>query len=246
LAGNDVNDIQLRCAQGAQVSTHPAPDPDGGERGQVKTSSHLAHIIPMRRCNLSCAYCNEYDKVSDPVPTEEVLRRIDKLATLGTGIITISGGEPLLHPGLDVIIRAIRSHRAIATIIQWLPADPGPYSTAESRRPRSSADLDRQRHAGRGFKEESEGARPQAPMAARTRAVRRQHQFCSGGMAHPEDALTITRRALQLGFDTTVGIIHDHDGQLEPLKEDVRAVYDQILKERKSALFAFVYDTSRC
>jgi hypothetical protein len=61
-------------------------------------------------------------------------------------------------------------------------------------------------------------------------------------MAHPEDALTITRRALELGFDTTVGIIHDHDGQLEPLKENVRAVYDQILKERKPALFAFVYD----
>ena len=78
----------------------------------------LAHIIPMRRCNLSCAYCNEYeDKVSVPVPTEEMLRRIDVLARLGTQIITISGGEPLLHPELDEIIAAIRSHDVIATII---------------------------------------------------------------------------------------------------------------------------------
>ena len=85
----------------------------------IKSKHHpiLAHIIPMRRCNLSCAYCNEYDKVSDPVPTAEMLRRIEKLASLGTGIITISGGEPLLHPDLDEIIRAIRSHGAIATII---------------------------------------------------------------------------------------------------------------------------------
>ena len=30
----------------------------------------MAHIIPMRRCNLSCAYCNEYDDVSKPVPLE--------------------------------------------------------------------------------------------------------------------------------------------------------------------------------
>jgi len=30
----------------------------------------LAHIIPMRRCNLACAYCNEYDDVSTPVPLE--------------------------------------------------------------------------------------------------------------------------------------------------------------------------------
>ena len=85
----------------------------------IKSKHHpiLAHIIPMRRCNLSCAYCNEYDKVSDPVPTAEMLRRVELLAGLGTSIITISGGEPLLHPELDQIIRAIRSHGAIATII---------------------------------------------------------------------------------------------------------------------------------
>ena len=29
----------------------------------------LAQIVPMRRCNLACGYCNEYDKVSAPVPT---------------------------------------------------------------------------------------------------------------------------------------------------------------------------------
>src|SRR5262249_44808486 len=77
----------------------------------------VAHIIPIRRCNLSCAYCNEYDKVSEPVPTEEMLKRIDQLAALGTTAITISGGEPLLHPGLDEIIRRIRSHGILATLI---------------------------------------------------------------------------------------------------------------------------------
>src|SRR5919202_5395348 len=69
----------------------------------------LAHIIPMRRCNLACGYCNEYDKVSEPVPLDVMNRRLDKLAELGTSIVTISGGEPLLHPGLDEIIRHIRS-----------------------------------------------------------------------------------------------------------------------------------------
>ena len=57
----------------------------------------MAQIVPMRRCNLACAYCNEYDDVSKPVPVEEMLRRIDHLARLGTSIITISGGEPLLQ-----------------------------------------------------------------------------------------------------------------------------------------------------
>src|SRR5437764_12581856 len=62
---------------------------------------YMAHIVPMRRCNLACTYCNEFDDHSDPVPIEEMERRIDELGRLGTSVITISGGEPLLHPQLD-------------------------------------------------------------------------------------------------------------------------------------------------
>ncbi len=77
----------------------------------------LAHMIPIRRCNLSCTYCNEFDDVSKPVPLEEMLRRIDRLAELGTTIITQSGGEPLLHPDLDRIIARVRSHGILAGMI---------------------------------------------------------------------------------------------------------------------------------
>ncbi len=77
----------------------------------------MAQIVPARFCNLSCAYCNEYDKVSEPVPIDEMLRRIDHLARLGTSIITISGGEPLTHPDLDQVIARIRHHGRIAGMI---------------------------------------------------------------------------------------------------------------------------------
>jgi MoaA/NifB/PqqE/SkfB family radical SAM enzyme len=77
----------------------------------------LVHIIPMRRCNLSCGYCNEYDAVSDPVPIEVMLGRVDRLADLGTSVVTISGGEPLLHPQLDDIIARIRERGMICTLI---------------------------------------------------------------------------------------------------------------------------------
>src|SRR2546430_10085259 len=77
----------------------------------------LAHIIPMRRCNLACGYCNEYDHNSKPVPLELMKKRLDKLAELGTSVVTISGGEPMMHPELDLIIRHIRSHGMIAGLI---------------------------------------------------------------------------------------------------------------------------------
>jgi MoaA/NifB/PqqE/SkfB family radical SAM enzyme len=212
----------------------------------IKSKHHpiLAHIIPMRRCNLSCAYCNEYDKVSDPVPTAEMLRRVEILAGMGTGIITISGGEPLLHPELDEIIRGIRSQGAIATIITN-----GYLLTPERIRKLNRAGLEH-------LQISIDNVMPDEVSKKSLKVLDRKLQWLAefaefdvninsvlgGGMEHPEDALTITRRAIELGFDTSVGIIHDHDGQLDPLQEKERAVYDQILKERKPALFTFAYD----
>src|SRR5437588_8651350 len=78
---------------------------------------YMAHIVPMRRCNLACTYCNEYDDFSDPVPIEEMERRIDELGRLGVSVITISGGEPLLHLDLERVIARIRKTGAIAGMI---------------------------------------------------------------------------------------------------------------------------------
>src|SRR6201984_2716069 len=58
----------------------------------------LVHIIPNRRCNLACTYCNEFDDFSKPVPLEEMKKRLDALADMGTSIINISGGGPVIRP----------------------------------------------------------------------------------------------------------------------------------------------------
>src|ERR1700746_2739375 len=77
-------------------------------RGALFTSHPImAHIIPIRRCNLACTYCNEYDDFSKPVDTDVMIARINRLDDLGTSILTIPGGEPLLHPDLDDLIRAM-------------------------------------------------------------------------------------------------------------------------------------------
>ncbi len=49
-----------------------------------------------------------------------------------------------------------------------------------------------------------------------------------GGVKNPDDALTIGRRAIELGFTSTIGIIHDGTGQLKPLSEHEKEIYLQV------------------
>jgi MoaA/NifB/PqqE/SkfB family radical SAM enzyme len=60
-----------------------------------------------------------------------------------------------------------------------------------------------------------------------------------GGIHNPDDALVVGKRAIELGFSATVGIIHDGDGQLRPLGDRERAVYHEMkaMEKRNFARF---------
>ena len=195
----------------------------------------MAQIVPMRRCNLSCAYCNEYDDVSKPVPLDEMLRRIDHLARLGTSIITISGGEPLLHPDLDQIIARIRHHGRMAGMIT------NGYLLMPDR-------IERLNQAGLDHLQISiDNVNPDEISKKSLKVLDKKLQFLSayadfhvninsvvgGGIKNPQDALTIGRRALGLGFTSTIGIIHDGDGQLKPLGDEERKVWQEMRSWKK-------------
>ncbi|MFY9853349.1 MAG: radical SAM protein [Terracidiphilus sp.] len=212
----------------------------------IKSRRHpiLAHIIPIRRCNLACGYCNEYDKVSAPVPTPEMVRRIDLLAALGTEIITFSGGEPLLHPDLDELIRRIRGHHRIATLIT------NGYLLSPKRiLELNAAGLEHLQISIDNVQPDEVSKKSLKVLDQKLEWLREFADFdvsinsvVGAGVKHPEDALAITRRAMELGFDTTVGVIHDHKGQMQPLPDADKTVYDQIQKERKPGFWAFAYD----
>ena len=115
-----------------------------------QSASHpiLAQIVPIRRCNLACTYCNEYDKHSPPVALATMRERIDHLARLRTATIEISGGEPLLHPDLDDLIRHIRRTGALGwTDHEWLPPQRAAHRGLQQRRAGSPANQHRQRQA---------------------------------------------------------------------------------------------------
>ncbi len=202
-----------------------------GVRALVSTDHPLlAHIIPIRRCNLSCTYCNEYDDFSKPVATETMFHRVDKLAELGTSVITISGGEPLLHPELDEIIQRIRKNGMIAGMIT------NGYLLMPDR-------IQRLNRAGLEWLQISidnvtpdEVSKKSLKVLDKKLEMLAEHadfhvninSVVGGGVHSPQDALTIGKRALGLGFSSTVGIIHDGQGQVQPLADEERRVYHEM------------------
>jgi MoaA/NifB/PqqE/SkfB family radical SAM enzyme len=195
----------------------------------VASTDHpvMAHIIPIRRCNLSCTYCNEYDDFSKPVPAETMMERLDQLAGLKTTIVTFSGGEPLLHPDLDRLISHVRGHGMIAGMITN-----GYLLTPQRVKQLNDAGLDHMQIS-------IDNAMPDDVSKKSLKVLDKKLQILSehalfhvninsvlgGGIHNPEDALTVGKRAIELGFTSTVGIIHDGDGQLKPIGERERAVF---------------------
>ncbi len=196
----------------------------------------LAQIIPVRRCNLSCKYCNEYDKTSNPVPAETLKRRIDKLAKLGTTAITFSGGEPLLHPELEELVGHVRQAGMIAGLITN-----GYLLTVERIQKLNEAGLDH-------LQISIDNVTPDDVSKKSLKVLDKKLQMLSelalfhvninsvvgAGVRNPQDALVIAQRAQEFGFSSTVGIIHDGDGQLQPLSPEEYVIFRQIKGMKKS------------
>ena len=203
----------------------------------LASTSHpvMAQIVPMRRCNLACAYCNEYDDFSKPVVLGEMIRRIDHLGRLGTSIITISGGEPLLHPELDDIIRRIRHNGALAGMIT------NGYLLMPDRIERlNKAGLDHMQISIDNVQPDEVSKKSLKVLDKKLQMLAEHADFhininsvVGGGIKNPNDAIVIGKRAIQLGFTSTIGIIHDGDGQLKPLENEERRVYFEMRNWKK-------------
>jgi radical SAM protein with 4Fe4S-binding SPASM domain len=68
-------------------------------------------------CNLRCRHCYNFDRSRPPasspdeLTTSEILRVIDELADAGCLNLSFTGGEPLMHPDIGVLIRHARKGR---------------------------------------------------------------------------------------------------------------------------------------
>ena len=187
----------------------------------------LAQVIPIRRCNLSCVYCNEYDDFSAPVPTDVMFRRLDKLAGLGTSAIIVSGGEPLLHPEIEKIIAHIRKRGMIAAIISNCY-----LLTREKILALNQAGLEYMQISIDNVNPDEVSKKSLKVLDKKLLWLSELADFkvninsvVGGGIKNPQDALTIGYRAVELGFASSLGIIHDGLGTMKPLQGKEREVY---------------------
>src|SRR5437868_6586181 len=157
-------------------------------------------------------------------------RRIDKLAELGTSVVAFSGGEPMLHPELDDLIRYIRDRGMMAGLITN-----GYFLVPPRSEGLNAAGLDFLQISIDNVEPDEVSKKSLRLLDRKLEALRQYAAFdvninsvLGGGIMNPEDARTINTRARELGFSTSIGIIHDGSGRLKPLRAAERKVYDDV------------------
>jgi len=203
----------------------------------------LAQVVVTRRCNLACGYCNEYDDFSPPVPLADLLARVDHLAGLKTASITFTGGEPLLHPDLDKVIRAARNHGMIVTMI-----------TNGFRLTR--AWIDRLNAAGlQGMQVSIDNLKPDDISMKSLHSVEGKLELLSKharfkvnvnsvlGVTgeRTQDVVTVAETAAKYGLQHSVGVLHDHTGTLKPLSPEQMDAYAKVTKISPSMVHSLNY-----
>src|SRR5262249_44711250 len=74
----------------------------------------LLELEPLYACNLKCMGCGKIqhpaDMLKQRMPVEQALAAVDEC---GAPMVSIAGGEPLMHPQIDEIVRGLLAKRKI-------------------------------------------------------------------------------------------------------------------------------------
>lgn len=198
----------------------------------------LAQLVVIRRCNLACGYCNEYDDFSKPVPRPELERRIDHLAEAGTLVLTFTGGEPLLHPELDELIRYAVSKGMVCTSItngytltkRWIERLNEAGLTILQVSIDNLEPNEMSEKSWNTLKGRLELLATHARFKVTVNAVL--------GSCSSAETREVVRGVKELGFYMTIGLMHDDKGQLSPglLGDELAAFYEEVRGNSRKSL----------
>jgi len=202
----------------------------------------ITHLVITRRCNLSCGYCFEYDKVSEPVAIADLKARIDHLAALKSVFVTLTGGESLLHPQAAELVAYVRAKG----MTPFLNTN-GYLLTKKVIEDLNAAGL-------YGLQLSIDNARPNAvskkslkPLMPKLRLLKQHAKFHVRintviGSSPPAEALEVARTVTAMGFHSNISLVREQSGALAPPSDETRAAYAEIRALGKSRLPVFMDD----
>jgi MoaA/NifB/PqqE/SkfB family radical SAM enzyme len=198
---------------------------------RLRYSPFLAQMVIIRRCNLACGYCTEYDKTSSPIAFEILEQRLRKLKGLGTFGISLTGGEPTMHPDLPRLVRKCRQLGFLRT---------GMISNGLLLRPQliqalNEAGLQEMQISIDGVHANVTTEKVLDNLKKRLESLREHARFqvvVSGviGAAPPAEVEEVIAFASKMGFTPRVLLIHDSNGQLKLSREEV-SLFERIVKK---------------
>ena len=91
--------------------THAQTAPIGLSRSGF-LPDRTVHLHPLDRCNLACSHCYSASSPlqSAILPVDHMIAALPALRAQGYRVISLSGGEPLLYPGLPRLSESARAH----------------------------------------------------------------------------------------------------------------------------------------
>ena len=199
----------------------------------------LVQLVVTRRCNLACGYCHEYDNVSAPVNTGLLERRIDHAANLGTLVLTLTGGEPLLHPGLDGLVARVASHGMVCTLISN-----GYALTRQWVQRLNDAGLSLLQMSVDNIEPNEWSQKSWSQVRKKLELLKETAKFDVNinavlGSSALEETRHVVAAVREIGFFMTVGLMHDADGQIQPglLRDDLVSAYDEMQRMSRKSVF---------
>ena len=197
------------------------------------------------RCPLHCVYCSnplELTRREKELGEDTWARVLGEAAALGVLQVDFTGGEPLARPDLTELIRTARAQGLYASLItSGLPLDEKRLDALVS------AGLDHLQISIDNVKPDKISLKSLKVLDRKLESLAEHACFrvninsVVGTSEHPEDAVAVARRARELGFQTTVGIVHDGQGQLQPLGQAAQRVYREIMQISSRGFSTFAY-----
>ena len=199
----------------------------------------LVQLVVTRRCNLACGYCHEYDNESSPLDVGLLEQRIDHAGHLGTFVLTLTGGEPLLHPRLDALVARVSSHAMVCTLISN-----GYAMTREWIRRLNGAGLALLQMSVDNIEPNEWSQKSWTKVRKVLELLKANARFDVSvnavlGASTLEQTRQVVAEVRELGFFMTIGLMHDAQGQIVPglLGRDLVPAYHELQSRSRKSVF---------